>query len=148
MSHQARVIIIGAGIVGASAAWHLTKLGWRDILVVDKGPIPENDGSTSHAPGGVVGLSHSKLLTQMAQYSSTLFGSLQPYAADRHTYNPVGGLEVAISQERWEDLVRLQGEASSFGAEAHLLTPAETGQKLPFLDTGQIVGSLFVPKSA
>ena len=54
---KARLVIVGSGIVGCSAAYHLTKLGWRDILVVDKGDPFENDGSTSHAPGGLVGWS-------------------------------------------------------------------------------------------
>src|SRR4051794_21618677 len=125
MTTTARLVIIGAGIVGASAAYHLTKLGWRDILILDKGSLLENDGSTSHAPGGVVGLSHSKVMTQFAQYSSGLFNSLQPFAADRNTCNPVGGLEVAISTARWQDLKRLHGEAQAFHAEAHLLSPQE-----------------------
>ena len=54
MAHHARLVIIGAGIVGASCAYHLTRLGWKDIVIVDKGELPYNDGSTSHAPGGVV----------------------------------------------------------------------------------------------
>ena len=56
MNHQARLVIVGAGIVGCAAAYHLTKLGWRDIIVLDKGPLFENDGSTSHAPGGGCGV--------------------------------------------------------------------------------------------
>ena len=65
---SARLVIVGAGIVGHSAAYHLVQMGWRDVRVVDKGDLVENDGSTSHAPGGVVALIHSKLLTQYAQY--------------------------------------------------------------------------------
>ena len=108
----------------------------------------ENDGSTSHAPGGVVALSHSKLLTQMAQYSSDLYRGLAPFSADRNTYNAVGGLEIAVSPRRFQDLRRLHAEGKSFGAESHLLTPAETGDRLPLLDERRITGSLFVPKSA
>jgi len=148
MQTHVHTVIVGSGIVGASAAWHLTRLGERDILVLDKGELFENDGSTSHAPGGVVALSHSKLLTQMALYSSNLFGSLAPYRNDRNTYNAVGGLEVAISAERWQDLKRLHGEAKSFHAEAHLLTPAETQAMIPYVNPDAIVGSLFAPKGA
>ncbi|MCB0213229.1 MAG: FAD-binding oxidoreductase, partial [Anaerolineae bacterium] len=64
MSEKVRLVIIGSGIVGCAAAYHLTQFGWRDIVLIDKGELFENDGSTSHAPGGVVPLSHSKLLTQ------------------------------------------------------------------------------------
>ncbi len=148
MQTNARLVIVGAGIVGASAAYHLTRLGWRDILVLDKGDLFENDGSTSHAPGGVVALSHSKVMAQMALYSSDLFASLKPYREDRHTFNAVGGLEVAISAERWQDLKRLHGEAKSFHAESHLLTPAETQAKAPYINPDAIVGSLFAPKGA
>jgi glycine cleavage system aminomethyltransferase T/glycine/D-amino acid oxidase-like deaminating enzyme len=148
MPTHTRLAIVGAGIVGSSAAYHLTRLGWRDILVLDKGGLEENDGSTSHAPGGVVALSHSKLLTQMAVYSSDLYRSLTPFDPARNTYNAVGGLEIAISERRLTDLKRLHAEGKSFGAESFLLSPKETKDKLPPLDETQIVGSLFVPKSA
>jgi len=144
----ARLIIIGAGIVGASAAYHLTRLGWRDVLVLDKGNLEENDGSTSHAPGGVVALSHNKLLTQMAQYGSDLYRGLKPYDPARNTYNAVGGLELAATPARLHDLRRLHAEGKSFGAESHLLTPSETKDRLPLLDEKLIVGSLFVTKTA
>ena len=148
MGEQARVVVIGGGIVGASCAYHLARLGWRDILVVDKGALFENDGSTSHAPGGVVGLSHSKLLTRMAQYGSALYGSLAPFSPDRNTYNPVGGLEVAVSARRWNDLKRLYGEAVSYGVEAELLDPAAAQAIVPLLDPAAMHGALFVKKSA
>lgn len=143
-----RLVIIGAGIVGASAVYHLAQLGWRDVLVVDKGDLFENDGSTSHAPGGVVALSHNKLLTLMGQYGSDLYRRVAPYAADRHTYNAVGGLELAATPERWEDLKRLHGEGLGYGAESHLLTPEESQARLPLLNPRAFVGSLFVPKTA
>ncbi|MEM7530760.1 MAG: FAD-dependent oxidoreductase [Chloroflexota bacterium] len=148
MTNSAQLIIIGSGIVGCSAAYHLAKLGWTDILVLDKGDSFENDGSTSHAPGGVVALSHSKTLTNMAVYSSDLYGSLAPYVAYRNMYNPVGGIELAITQERWEDMVRLHGEAMSYGVEAYLLSAQEVTDKVPLVDPNQCVGGVFIPKSA
>ena len=148
MTKQVRLVIIGSGIVGCAAAYHLAKLGWRDVLVIDKGELYENDGSTSHAPGGLVPISHSKLLTQMGMYTSDLVRSLTPFRADRNTFNPVGQLEIAVSDARWQDLIRLHGEAQAFGCEAHLLTPAEARQKLPIVDETQFVGALFVPKGA
>ena len=144
---KANLVIIGAGIVGSSAAYHLAKLGWKDILVLDKGNLEENPGSTSHAPGGVVALSHSKLLTNMAQYSSDLYKSLKPYSPNRNHYNAVGGLEIAISEKRFTDLRRLHGEGKSFNAESHLLDAKEAKAKLPMLNEKAIVGALFVPKS-
>jgi glycine cleavage system aminomethyltransferase T/glycine/D-amino acid oxidase-like deaminating enzyme len=143
-----RLIIVGSGIVGSSAAYHLARLGWHDILVLDKGDPVHNDGSTSHAPGGVVALSHNKLLTQMAQYSTKLLAGLAPYREDRKMYNPVGTLEVAVSQPRMEDLVRLNGEAKGFGVTSHLLTPDESVERLPYMDASAFVGALLVPDGA
>lgn len=148
MAQKVRLVIIGSGIVGCAAAYHLTQFGWRDILVIDKGELFENDGSTSHAPGGVVPLSHSKLLTQMGSYSADLYRKLAPFRDDRNTVNPVGQLELAISDARWQDLIRLHGEGKGFGCESHLLTPAEAQERLPFLDPDQLVGALYVPQGA
>jgi glycine/D-amino acid oxidase-like deaminating enzyme len=69
MRDHASVVIIGAGIVGCSAAYHLAQLGWRDVVVLDKGALFENDGSTSHAPGGMFLTNPSKMMTEMAKYS-------------------------------------------------------------------------------
>ncbi|MCB0192942.1 MAG: FAD-binding oxidoreductase, partial [Anaerolineae bacterium] len=145
MSDKVRLVIIGSGIVGCAAAYHLTQFGWRDIVLIDKGELFENDGSTSHAPGGVVPLSHSKLLTQMGSYTSRLISSLKPFRTDRNTFNRVGQLEVAISETRWQDLIRLHGESQGFGCESHLLTPTETKTKLPIINEKEFVGSLFIP---
>jgi glycine cleavage system aminomethyltransferase T/glycine/D-amino acid oxidase-like deaminating enzyme len=159
MTTKARLIIVGAGIVGASAAYHLAKQGWRDMLLLDKGDLANNDGSTSHAPGGVVALSHSKLMTQLAQYATNLYRQLtpfepdlnhrmEPYGPNRNTYNTVGGLDVAIGEDKWLDLVRLEGKAKAFGVEAYLLSPQETKDKLPLINDKAIRGSIFVPSSA
>lgn len=148
MTNNARVVIIGAGIVGASCAYHLAQMGWKDIVVVDKGDLPENDGSTSHAPGGVVALSHSKLMTQLAQYGTKLYGQVEPLDPNRNTYNLVGGLDVAIGEDKWLDLVRLEGKAKAWGIEAQLLGPKETQEKIPLMETKHIRGSIFVANSA
>src|SRR5262245_40685331 len=109
MTNKVRLVIVGSGIVGASAAYHFARSGWKDILLIDKGELWENDGSTSHAPGGVVALSHSKLLTQMALHSSDLYRSLKPWSEDRVMYHAVGFMDVATSERRWLDQKRLHG---------------------------------------
>lgn len=148
MTKKYRVVIVGAGIVGASAAYHLAKFGWRDILVVDKGNIPVNDGSTSHAPGGVVSLTHSKVMTEFSVYATDFYRSFDPYDDPRHTYNPVGSLEVCLTEERWQDMVRLHGESIAYHTESHLLSAKESAAKVPYLNAKRIKGSLFIPKSA
>ena len=146
MTHQAQVVIIGSGIVGCAAAYHLAKLGWKDILLIDKGELFENDGSTSHAPGGVVPLSHNKLMTRFGVYTADLIASLDHFRQDRNTFNPVGQLEVAISEARWQDLIRLHGSAKAYGCESVLLSSKEAQEKLPLLAAEQFVGALYIPK--
>jgi glycine cleavage system aminomethyltransferase T/glycine/D-amino acid oxidase-like deaminating enzyme len=139
-----RVVVIGSGIVGSSVAYHLARLGWTDVLIVDQGDPVENPGSTSHAPGGVVALSHNKTLTQLAVYSSRLYATLEPFSPDRRMVNQLGILDVAISGRRMADLVRLHGESISFETGAKLLTPAETAEIHPLINPEAMVGSIFM----
>ncbi len=147
---KTNVVIVGAGIVGSSVAYHLAKAGWRDITLLDMGDPIENPGSTSHAPGGVVAMSHSKLLTQMALYGTRLMRSLEPHAPyHRTTYNWVGALDIAISERRMNDLRRLHGESKSFHSETQLLTPEEiVATKHPLLNPKAFLGGIFVKNSA
>ena len=146
MYNNARLVIIGAGIVGCGAAYHLTKMGWRDVLVLDKGNLFENDGSTSHAPGGAHVTNFSKMMTNLALQSVELYATLKPFADNRPVYRPVGGLEVAYTKERWTDLKRKHGAASSYGVETYLLSPKETQAHIPILNPNIIKGSYYVPK--
>ncbi len=148
MGSSARVVIVGSGIVGSSVAYHLAMAGWKDVIVLDKGRAVHNDGSTSHAPGGVVALSHNKLLTQMGAYGSALFGRLPEYSTERRNYHQVGLLELAMSERRFLDLKRLHGEGKSYGVESHLLSPGEAAARHPYVDTDQTEGALFVPSGA
>ncbi len=147
---KTNVVIIGAGIVGSSVAYHLAKLGWRDITVIDMGDPVENPGSTSHAPGGVVAMSHSKLLTQMAYYGSDLYRALEPHAPyHRATYNWVGGIDIAISERRWDDLKRLHSESKSFHSETQLMSPDEiVATKHPLLNPKAFLGGIFIKNGA
>ena len=143
MRTQARTIIVGAGIVGCSAAYHLTQLGRRDIVVVDRGPLYQTGGSTSHAPGLIFQTNGSRLMCQMAQYTARLLGQLS-YDGEPCWY-PVGGIEVATTEARRQDLLRRHGLATAYGLEAHLISPAEVHQMIPILDDRAIVGGYYVP---
>jgi dimethylglycine oxidase len=142
-----RLIIVGAGIVGLSAAYHFAKLGWRDVLVVDKGELGTNDGSTSHAPGGMFLTNSSKMMTEFAKYSRTFYAELGPLD-DQPVLFPVGGIEVAYTRERLRDLERRRGWARSYGLDPHIISPAETKELIPILDDKVIHGSFYTPYDA
>jgi glycine/D-amino acid oxidase-like deaminating enzyme len=143
MENRASVVIVGAGIVGSAAAHVLSNLGWRDVVVVDQGPLFATGGSTSHAPGLVFQTNGSKTMTQFARETVELFASLE------HEGQPcwygVGSLEVATTPARWADLHRKLGWARSWGLDASLLTPAETRAKLDLIDESVILGAYYVP---
>src|SRR5437867_3771678 len=139
MKDRAETVIVGAGIVGASAAYHLAELGARDVLVIDQGPLFETGGSSSHAPGLVFQTNASKTMCQLSQRTVRLYSELA--LDDQRCFYPVGSMEVAYAPERWEDLKRKRGFAASWGLEAELIEPAEARRKLPLLDDAKIHGA-------
>src|SRR3982750_470277 len=96
---SARAVIVGAGIVGASVAYHLTREGWTDLVVVDQGPLWETGGSTWHGPGPVFPFNASHAMPQLARTTVDVLSSLELDGLP--CYYPVGGIEVAATAERW-----------------------------------------------
>ncbi|WP_077488935.1 GcvT family protein [Sinomonas mesophila] len=138
-----RVVIIGAGIVGANLADELTSRGWTDITVLDKGPIPLTGGSTSHAPGLVFQTNSSKTMTEMAAYTGRKFASLTRPGFS--AFNAVGGLEIATSESRLAELKRRHGWATAWGVEARLVDAAEAKALHPLIDESIVLGGLHLP---
>jgi glycine cleavage system aminomethyltransferase T/glycine/D-amino acid oxidase-like deaminating enzyme len=144
MRNRAEVVIVGAGIVGASAAFHLAELGVTDVLVLDQGPLFETGGSTSHAPGLVFQTNGSRTMCRIAQDSVALYASLD--LDGEPCWYGVGGIEVATTPERMQELKRRQGFARSYGLEGtELLTPEQTAERIPLLDPSAILGAYLVP---
>jgi glycine cleavage system aminomethyltransferase T/glycine/D-amino acid oxidase-like deaminating enzyme len=144
MRDRAQLVIVGAGIVGASAAYHLAELGVTDVLVIDQGPLFETGGSTSHAPGLVFQTNGSRTMCRLARYSVELYAGLE--AGGQPAWYGVGGIEVATTPERMQELKRRRGFARAYGVEGtELLSPAETAERIPILDPNHILGSYFVP---
>jgi heterotetrameric sarcosine oxidase gamma subunit len=141
MQPKARLVIIGAGIAGCSAAYHLAQLGWRDMVVVEAGPLFHTGGSTSHAPGGLTLITGSRMMTEFAKYGLPLYASLE--VDGRKGANLLGSVELARSPERWAELKRRLGWGRAFGVECHLLTPAECQQLIPVMDEKTVIGGLF-----
>src|SRR5579884_2980814 len=141
MHEQARVVIIGSGIAGSSIAYHLTELGWRDIVVLEQGPLI--GGTTSHAPGLVGQLRSSVSLTKMLVYSVSLYKQL---AVDGNPgYFSVVGVRLASTKERMEELRRQVGFAKSVGLEAELISPGEAKRLFPLMSLEGVEGALYLP---
>ena len=142
LPNHARAVIIGAGIAGCSVAYHLSKLDWREIVVIDQGPLFETGGSTSHAPGLVFQVNASKTMTGFARRTVELWTSMQ--LDGQPCAKTVGSLEVAWTPERLTDLKRKRGYGLAWGVECHLLSPQEARARFPLL-SDRILGALYVP---
>jgi glycine cleavage system aminomethyltransferase T/glycine/D-amino acid oxidase-like deaminating enzyme len=136
---SADTVIIGAGAVGCSVAYHLTELGAEDVAVVDQGPLPVTGGSSVHAPGIMFQTSPSKVQTKAAHYTSRLL-------SDAGVYDEVGGIEVARSERRMDFLRRRVEWATSYGLpEPQLLSPSEVTDHLPLVNEAEILGGYYSP---
>ncbi|MGW0735019.1 GcvT family protein [Streptomyces sp. NPDC002851] len=138
-----RVVIIGAGVVGAALADELSVRGWTEVTVVDQGPLPATGGSTSHAPGLVFQTSPSKALTEMARYTVEKFCSLD--VDGQPCFLQVGGLEVATSPERLSELQRRHGWLTSWGVGSRLVGPDECVALHPLVARERVLGGLLIP---
>ncbi|HJR92588.1 MAG TPA: FAD-binding oxidoreductase, partial [Acidimicrobiia bacterium] len=135
---QARVVVIGAGIVGNSIVGHLAELGWREIVQIDKGPLPNPGGSTGHASNFIFPVDHGKELAALTLDSQRQYEEMG-------VNTTCGGIEVARTPERLEELRRRMSSATAWGIEAELLTPAEVKEKVPFIDESVILGGFYTP---
>ena len=146
MTVRTHTLIIGAGIVGCSTAYYLAKFGVKDVLVIDKGPLFDNDGSTSHAPGGVNPLSNNTSMQQLASGSVDLYETLPKWKEGRNPLYMVGGLDVARTDNRISEVKRLATAAKGFGIEAHIVGQKEIGELFPLIDPSQFKLGLFTPR--
>jgi glycine cleavage system aminomethyltransferase T/glycine/D-amino acid oxidase-like deaminating enzyme len=136
---SARVVVIGGGIVGSSLVWHLARLGWRDIVLVEKGQLPNPGGSTGHASNFIFLTDHSKEMAAFTIESARQYHELG-------VYTTTGGIEVARTPERMEELKRRMASSTAWGVEdAQLLTPEEIKAKVPFIDESVILGGFYTP---
>ncbi|HEX5591000.1 MAG TPA: FAD-dependent oxidoreductase, partial [Candidatus Limnocylindrales bacterium] len=135
---RARVVIVGAGIAGNALAWHLARLGWRDVVLLDKGPLPNPGGSTGHASSFTFPVEYSR---QMVEWCMDSLGQF----AELGVFTRCGGIEVARTEVRMAELRRRLGAARAFGVDAELLSPAEIGARIPWIDADRLLGGLHIP---
>ncbi len=143
MQNQARVVIIGGGITGCSIAYHLTKMGWNDVIVIDKGEL--TSGATFHAAGLVGQLRASVNITKMLKYSVELYARLEEETGQHTAWSPVGGLRIASSKDRMEELRRSAAMAKTFGLPMELIGPKEACDLFPVMRKKGTVGAAFLP---
>jgi len=135
---QAQVVVIGAGIVGNSIVGHLADHGWKDMVLLDKGPLPDPGGSTGHASNFIFPVDHGKELALLTLDSQQQYQAMGVNTA-------CGGIEVARTEQRMEELRRRMASATSWGVAAELLTPAQIGELVPFVDTSILKGGFYTP---
>jgi glycine cleavage system aminomethyltransferase T/glycine/D-amino acid oxidase-like deaminating enzyme len=142
LNEAAKLVVIGAGSVGCSAAYHLAKMGLTDIVVIDQGPLFRDRGSVPPIALAFV-TNYSRTMCKFAQHSVSLFRELN--GVGERSWSEVGGMEVASTKERWNDLKRKLGAAKAWGLQSQLLTQEEAKQKIPILDARKIHGAYFCP---
>ena len=135
---SAKVVVIGAGIVGNCVVGHLADMGWTDMVLIDKGPLPNPGGSTGHASNFIFPVDHNKEMALLGEQSANQYRDLG-LSVDS------GGIEVARTQERMNELQRRMTSAKAWGIEAHLLTPAEVKELVPFINEEVILGGFHCP---
>ncbi len=135
---RASAVIIGAGIVGNSLAYHLARLGWTQLVLVDKGPMPNPGGSTGHASNFIFPIEYSKMMMELTRDSTEQYKELGVFTES-------GGVEVARTQARMQELRRRCSQAKSWGIPADILTPEGVRKLVPYLDDSVILGGAYFP---
>src|SRR6266566_3780854 len=135
---RASAVIIGSGIVCNSLVHHLALLGWRDLVLVDKGPMPNPGGSTGHASNFIFPIEYSKMMFELTEDSTAQY-------KDLGVFTQSGGIEVARTPERMIELRRRCSQAKAWGIPAEVITPGEVNKLVPYLDESVILGGAHFP---
>lgn len=140
---RTRVLIIGGGVAGTSVAWHLTQLGWRDVVLVEQNRLA--GGTSWHAAGMVGRLRVSSSMMRINQDSADLYARLHQLTGHDVGWRQVGSLLLARNQDRVVQFRRTTGVASYLGVECHEITPAEAQQKFPCIRVDDLAGAFWIP---
>jgi len=135
---RASAVIVGAGIVGNFLAYHLARLGWRDLILVDKGPMPNPGGSTGHASNFIFPVDYSKMMTELTSDSTAQYKELGVFIES-------GGIEVARTEARCHELRRRAAAARAWGFAAELLDAEGVTKLVPYVDPAVVLAGLYFP---
>ncbi len=140
---KARVVIIGGGVIGSSVAYHLTKLGWTDVVLLERKQL--TSGTTWHAAGLIAQLRASKNMTRLAKYSQQLYGKLEEETGVATGLRLTGSISVALTEERKEELLRQASMARAFDVEVEEISPEEVKAKYDYLNIDGVTGAVWLP---
>ncbi|MEO3476277.1 FAD-dependent oxidoreductase [Phaeobacter sp. CAU 1743] len=140
---SARVVIIGGGVVGCSVAYHLTKLGWQDVVLLERKQL--TSGTTWHAAGLIGQLRASSNMTKLARYSADLYLGLEEETGVATGMRQVGSVSVALTDERLEELYRNAAMARAFGVPVEELSPAEVKARYDHINLDGVTGGVWLP---
>ncbi|WP_111734828.1 GcvT family protein [Roseovarius amoyensis] len=143
LPQKARVVIIGGGVVGCSVAYHLTKLGWRDVVLLERKQL--TSGTTWHAAGLIGQLRATANMTRLARYSAELYLGLEKETGVATGMRQVGSISVALTNERREELYRNAAMARAFGVPVEELSPAEVKDRYPHINLDGVTGGVWLP---
>ena len=141
MKEHTRVVVIGGGIVGAAVLYHLTKLGWSDVVLVERKQLTA--GSTWHAAGGFHAINSDPNISRLQAYGISVYKEVEEISGQDTGMHLVGGLQVAASEERWENIRYEHGRHKVLGLDSQLLTPDDIKKIVPIMDTSDVIGGLF-----
>ncbi|WP_243611832.1 GcvT family protein [Shimia aestuarii] len=144
LPEKARVVIIGGGVVGCSVAYHLTKLGWSDVVLLERKQL--TSGTTWHAAGLIAQLRATANMTKLAKYSQELYGALEEETGVATGFKRVGSISVALNEERKEELFRSAAMARAFGVEVEEISPEEVKGRYEHLNIEGVTGGVYLPK--
>jgi 4-methylaminobutanoate oxidase (formaldehyde-forming) len=144
MRSEAQAVVIGGGVGGASIAYHLARLGWKDVVLVEQYDL--TSGSTWHSAGLVGQLRSSVSLTRMMMYSVGLYADLRRETGKDPGWHEVGGLRLASSPERMEELRRQAGWAETFGLPLEIVSAAEAQERFPLMSPAGVLGAAWLPQ--
>jgi glycine cleavage system T protein len=140
---KARAVIIGGGVIGCSVAYHLTKLGWKDVVLLERKQL--TSGTTWHAAGLIGQLRASANMTKLAKYSADLYRGLEAETGVATGTRTVGSVSVALTNERREELFRSAAMARAFGVPAEEMSPAEVKEKYAHLNIDGVKAGVWLP---
>ncbi|HET6626698.1 MAG TPA: FAD-dependent oxidoreductase [Nocardioidaceae bacterium] len=140
---RARAVVIGGGVIGTSVAYHLTRLGWTDLVLLEQGTL--SCGTTWHAAGLVGQLRASESGTRLVQYSTELYARLEQETGLSAGYKRCGGVIVARTEDRMTQLRRTAAAAAAFDLECELLTPTQAQERYPVMRVDDLVGGIWLP---